>query len=86
MFCFSILQPGFLLFSAVIFALSRFPHPVTWQGMLEIGNVYLPITKNWRNFFENNETRANNENKIAAIGVVHAAKELVEKLEKSIQS
>lgn len=54
--------------------------------MLEIGNVYLPVTKNWRKFFENNETRANNENKIAAIGVVYAARELVEKLEKPIQS
>ncbi|OZC06502.1 DNA-directed DNA polymerase [Onchocerca flexuosa] len=64
----------------------RFPHPVTWQGMLEIGNVYLPITKNWRKFFDNNETRANNENKTAAIGVIYAAKELVEKLEKPIQS
>uniref|UniRef100_A0A1I8EM99 DNA-directed DNA polymerase n=1 Tax=Wuchereria bancrofti TaxID=6293 RepID=A0A1I8EM99_WUCBA len=64
----------------------RFPHPVTWQGMLEIGNVYLPVTKNWRKFFDSNETRANNQNKIAAIGVVYTARELVEKLEKPIQS
>ncbi|MCP9262342.1 hypothetical protein DINM_005615 [Dirofilaria immitis] len=64
----------------------RFPHPVTWQGMLEIGNVYLPITKNWRKFFDNNETRANNENKIAAIGVIYAARELMEKLEKPNES
>lgn len=64
----------------------RFPHPATWLGMLEIGNVYLPVTKNWRKFFDNNEARANNENKTAAIGVVCAARELIEKLEKSIPS
>ncbi|CAI9719229.1 DNA polymerase subunit gamma-1-like [Octopus vulgaris] len=27
--------------------LSRFPHPVTLSGMLEMGNAYLPINQNW---------------------------------------
>ncbi|GAB1600553.1 DNA polymerase subunit gamma-1-like isoform X2 [Argonauta hians] len=27
--------------------LSRFPHPVTLSGMLEMGNTYLPVNQNW---------------------------------------
>uniref|UniRef100_A0A915PS28 DNA-directed DNA polymerase n=1 Tax=Setaria digitata TaxID=48799 RepID=A0A915PS28_9BILA len=77
--CFELYQALYPEFSR------RFPHPATWQGMLEIGNVYLPVTKNWRKFFTNNETRANNENKIAAVGVVCAARELMENLGKTNQ-
>ncbi|VDM96842.1 unnamed protein product [Thelazia callipaeda] len=63
----------------------RFPHPATWIGMLEVGNVYLPITKNWRKFFDHNETRAKDENRAAAIGVMRAANELAKKLNESTQ-
>lgn len=28
----------------------RFPHPVTFAGMLEMGTAYLPINSNWERY------------------------------------
>ncbi|KAI6184122.1 Mitochondrial DNA polymerase catalytic subunit [Aphelenchoides bicaudatus] len=44
----------------------RFPSPVTYVGMLIMANVYLPITANWRNFFEKCERDAASVNNVAA--------------------
>lgn len=33
--------------------LERFPHPVTFAGMLEMSTMYLPINKNWERFIDN---------------------------------
>ena len=30
--------------------LSRFPHPVTFAGMLEMGSAYLPIDQTWESY------------------------------------
>ncbi|XP_043466348.1 DNA polymerase subunit gamma-1, mitochondrial [Leptopilina heterotoma] len=30
----------------------RFPHPVTFAGMLELGSAYLPVNSNWRRYIE----------------------------------
>ncbi|KAK4887550.1 hypothetical protein RN001_003821 [Aquatica leii] len=35
--------------------LERFPHPVTFAGMLELGTAYLPINSNWMNYINNSE-------------------------------
>ncbi|KAF5308309.1 hypothetical protein FQR65_LT06302 [Abscondita terminalis] len=36
--------------------LERFPHPVTFAGMLELGTAYLPINSNWVNYINNSES------------------------------
>lgn len=33
----------------------RFPHPVTFSGMLEMGLTFLPVTKNWKKYTEASE-------------------------------
>lgn len=33
----------------------RFPHPVTFSGMLEMGLTFLPVTKNWEKYIEASE-------------------------------
>uniref|UniRef100_A0A915ANL5 DNA-directed DNA polymerase n=1 Tax=Parascaris univalens TaxID=6257 RepID=A0A915ANL5_PARUN len=61
----------------------RFPHPITWQGMLEMSAVYLPITSNWRYFYRNCEEEASNENRQAAQDVIRAARHLTNTLEEN---
>ncbi|VDM44222.1 unnamed protein product [Toxocara canis] len=58
----------------------RFPHPVTWQGMLEMSAVYLPITSNWRRFYSNCEHEAFKQNQRSTHGVIRAAQELANAL------
>jgi hypothetical protein len=48
------------------FVFLRFPSPLTYVGMLTMANVYLPITANWRNFFEKCEQDAATVNDVAA--------------------
>ena len=33
----------------------RFPHPVTFSGMLEMSRMFLPINKNWSRFINEAE-------------------------------
>ncbi|XP_050738206.1 DNA polymerase subunit gamma-1-like isoform X1 [Eriocheir sinensis] len=35
----------------------RFPHPVTFSGMLEMGLTFLPVTKNWEKYIEASEVQ-----------------------------
>lgn len=35
--------------------LERFPHPVTFAGMLELSTAYLPVNSNWNRYVENSE-------------------------------
>ena len=30
----------------------RFPHPVTFAGMLEMGTTFLPVTQNWEKYID----------------------------------
>ncbi|XP_068622933.1 DNA polymerase subunit gamma-1, mitochondrial [Battus philenor] len=36
--------------------LERFPHPVTFAGMLELGTAYLPVNSNWQQYIDSSET------------------------------
>ncbi|CAG4938189.1 unnamed protein product [Parnassius apollo] len=36
--------------------LERFPHPVTFAGMLELGTAYLPVNSNWQQYIDSAET------------------------------
>lgn len=35
--------------------LERFPHPVTFAGMLELSTAYLPVNSNWKRYIDNSE-------------------------------
>lgn len=45
--------------------------------------VYLPITSNWRHFYQSCEEEATNENRRAAQGVIRAAQHLTMTLEEN---
>lgn len=45
-----ILQKLFPLFR------ERFPHPVTFGGMLELGTAYLPVNSNWQRYIEESDS------------------------------
>nr|XP_032523144.1 DNA polymerase subunit gamma-1, mitochondrial [Danaus plexippus plexippus] len=36
--------------------LERFPHPVTFAGMLELGSAYLPVNSNWSQYLDSADT------------------------------
>lgn len=46
---FNIFQSLFPMFQ------ERFPHPVTFAGMLELGSTYLPVNTNWQRYIEESE-------------------------------
>lgn len=58
----------------------RFPHPITACGMMEMANVYLPITGNWRRFFEKCENISSGSKSQATKGLIKSAQELVHDL------
>uniref|UniRef100_A0A914EJ92 Mitochondrial DNA polymerase catalytic subunit n=1 Tax=Acrobeloides nanus TaxID=290746 RepID=A0A914EJ92_9BILA len=59
----------------------RFPHPISSVGMMEITSAYLPITSNWRKFYEKCEKDSSKSNDNAAQQLAGAIKDLYEKLE-----
>ncbi|KAL3110119.1 hypothetical protein niasHT_015722 [Heterodera trifolii] len=65
---------------------NRFPHPVTFCGMLEMGNPYLPITSNWRHFFEKCEKESSNMKDKTAKDFVGCARSLIEQLDEEIEN
>uniref|UniRef100_A0A914HVI7 DNA-directed DNA polymerase n=1 Tax=Globodera rostochiensis TaxID=31243 RepID=A0A914HVI7_GLORO len=71
------------LFSIIVPAIFkyRFPHPVTYCGMLEMGNPYLPITSNWRTFFAKCEDESSNLKDVTANKFVKSARNLIEELD-----
>lgn len=59
---FQVLQKLFPLF------LARFPHPVTFAGMLELGTAYLPVNQNWTKYINTAETTYENfENEMTSL-------------------
>uniref|UniRef100_A0A7E4WC68 DNA-directed DNA polymerase n=1 Tax=Panagrellus redivivus TaxID=6233 RepID=A0A7E4WC68_PANRE len=54
----------------------RFPHPITSVGMIEMGAAYLPITENWRLFYEKCNMEAAERNDLAAAGIAAAGAEI----------
>lgn len=39
------------------FTLCRFPHPVTFGGMLEMSVAYLPVNKNWHLYIDRSQAK-----------------------------
>uniref|UniRef100_A0A1I7TFQ6 DNA-directed DNA polymerase n=2 Tax=Caenorhabditis tropicalis TaxID=1561998 RepID=A0A1I7TFQ6_9PELO len=54
----------------------RFPHPATLYGMLNMGNVYLPINTYWKMFYEQNERICEEKKTDATKRIVEAARML----------
>lgn len=49
--------------------------------MMEIASAYLPITSNWRKFFQQCEQISSSKNDESAQNIVKITRELLEKLE-----
>ncbi|KAH7727233.1 DNA polymerase I family protein [Aphelenchoides avenae] len=62
---------------------SQFPHPVTSVGMMEMASAYLPVTENWRRFFETCEEQSTALNADAGRAVINPANDLLEKLRRN---
>ncbi|CAI4229630.1 unnamed protein product [Auanema sp. JU1783] len=56
----------------------RFPSLVTLYGFLNVGNAYLPINRQWNDFFKVNEETCENKKVTAAQAIVTCAKLLIE--------
>uniref|UniRef100_A0A914YRA8 DNA-directed DNA polymerase n=1 Tax=Panagrolaimus superbus TaxID=310955 RepID=A0A914YRA8_9BILA len=58
----------------------RFPHPITYVGMMEMGSAYLPITENWRLFYEKCNQDTAEVNDRAARGLAQASLDIAKDL------
>ncbi|XP_063991334.1 DNA polymerase subunit gamma-1, mitochondrial [Diachasmimorpha longicaudata] len=65
-----ILQHLFPLFQ------ERFPHPVTFAGMLELGTAYLPVNSNWQRYIEESEVTFGDLNYEAKVSLSKRADEV----------
>ncbi|KAI1704765.1 DNA polymerase family A domain-containing protein [Ditylenchus destructor] len=59
----------------------RFPSSVTYCGMLEMANAYLPITSNWREFAKKCDRERSEKSESVVRTFVSAAKDVCEKLQ-----
>ncbi|XP_076308537.1 DNA polymerase gamma, catalytic subunit tam [Tachypleus tridentatus] len=51
----------------------RFPHPVTFAGMLEMSTAYLPVNKNWQRYLRNSEDIYHDLQKELKLSLMHLA-------------
>ncbi|KAK0407293.1 hypothetical protein QR680_019122 [Steinernema hermaphroditum] len=61
----------------------RMPSPITWFGMFEMGSAYLPITNNWRDFYDHCEQSCDTKNNDTVRGVVRACRSVLDDLRTS---
>ena len=61
----------------------RFPHPITYVGMMEMGSAYLPITESWRQFYDKCNEESSERNNKAAQGLGQASLQIVKELSPS---
>ncbi|CAD5211506.1 unnamed protein product [Bursaphelenchus okinawaensis] len=60
----------------------RFPSPVTYMAMLIVADAYLPVTSNWRRFFDKCQQDSGEVNNTSVKAVLKSATALVDELEK----
>ena len=53
----------------------RFPHPVTFSGMLEMGSTFLPVTENWNRYLASAEAEYNQLERLLNEELVKQAQE-----------
>lgn len=58
----------------------RFPHPVTFAGMLEMGQAYLPVNKNWERYISDSEDSYHDLQKEQKLLLMHLANDACELL------
>ncbi|CAD6237015.1 GSCOCG00002104001-RA-CDS [Cotesia congregata] len=54
----------------------RFPHPVSFAGMLELGTAYLPVNTNWTRYIEESEVAFEDLNYEAKVSLAKRADEV----------
>ncbi|KAI6242888.1 Mitochondrial DNA polymerase catalytic subunit [Aphelenchoides fujianensis] len=73
---------GRLLSSKRFFLSScRCPSPVTSVGMMTMAAAYLPVTSNWRGFYEQSEGKTQTINNTATITLAKTARQLADELQ-----
>ncbi|XP_014673437.1 PREDICTED: DNA polymerase subunit gamma-1-like [Priapulus caudatus] len=58
--------------------LERFPHPVTFAGMLEMGQAYLPVNKNWERYVADSDATYHDLQKEQKLSLMHLADDACE--------
>lgn len=58
--CFSFCVNVSFYQSSTCFLLGRFPHPVTFAAMLEMGQCYLPVNQNWDRYLQDSQETYDN--------------------------
>ncbi|XP_033097016.1 DNA polymerase subunit gamma-1-like [Anneissia japonica] len=51
----------------------RFPHPVTFAGMLEMGQAYLPVNQNWDRYLQESQESYQNLQQEMKLSLMHLA-------------
>ncbi|KAE9552071.1 hypothetical protein FO519_004728 [Halicephalobus sp. NKZ332] len=63
----------------------RFPHPITSLGMMEMASAFLPITENWRIFYEQCNDETSDRNNKAGRNLIFASTKIQEDLGSSFK-
>uniref|UniRef100_A0A158PMK0 DNA-directed DNA polymerase n=1 Tax=Angiostrongylus costaricensis TaxID=334426 RepID=A0A158PMK0_ANGCS len=58
----------------------RFPHPASLFGLLNVGNVYIPINENWDLFLKNNDRTSEETKEAGARVLIEAARKVLDVL------
>ncbi|XP_071545514.1 DNA polymerase subunit gamma-1-like isoform X2 [Panulirus ornatus] len=61
----------------------RFPHPVTFAGMLEMGLTFLPVTENWNKYIRAAESEFNHVERLLNEELVKQAQAALKYMEKN---
>ncbi|CAB60771.1 DNA-directed DNA polymerase [Caenorhabditis elegans] len=61
--------------------IKRFPHPATLSGMLNMGNVYLPINSYWKMFYEKNVQTCEQKKTAATRKIIESARLVAKRLD-----
>uniref|UniRef100_A0A914M761 DNA mitochondrial polymerase exonuclease domain-containing protein n=1 Tax=Meloidogyne incognita TaxID=6306 RepID=A0A914M761_MELIC len=64
----------------------RFPHPLTFCGMMEMANVYLPINSNWRHFYDKCEKLSSSSMNEITRKVIQIARDVIEEMDQTIEN
>uniref|UniRef100_A0A914KZ55 DNA-directed DNA polymerase n=1 Tax=Meloidogyne incognita TaxID=6306 RepID=A0A914KZ55_MELIC len=64
----------------------RFPHPLTFCGMMEMANVYLPINSNWRHFYDKCEKLSSSSMNEITRKVIQMARDVIEEMDQTIEN
>lgn len=61
--------------------MARFPHPVTFAGMLEMSSAYLPVNHNWERYINDAQAAYNDLERELKLMLMRLANDACELLE-----